>query len=360
MSIVVAILVFAVLVIVHEFGHFIVAKRSGVRVDEFAIGFPPRLVSFQRGETRYSINLLPLGGYVMMPGENGQMLDDGGRVDPRSFAVQPAYKRAAILIAGVTMNMLLAWVLYMAIFAFIGQPNLNIPNIAQVESGTPAQAAGLQSGDRILAVNGQPTTSLDAVHNDILTAVSANKSSSATVPIQITIGRRGQDITLTVNAIRNPTHGQGNVGILVGVLSQPVAWYQLPGVAITQIGNDFSEEGTAIHDVLAGLIKPSDAFAGPVGIVSFTSQAASAAPQQGYAPLFGIMALLSWNLAVVNILPIPGLDGGRLLILLVEVARRGKRLAPEREAIVNLAGMVFLLSLIAVFTINDISHIVGH
>jgi regulator of sigma E protease len=361
MGILIAILFFGILVLVHEFGHFIVAKWSGVRVDEFAIGFPPRVASFKRGETRYSLNALPIGGYVLMPGENGQLTDDQGNIDPRSFAVQPAWKRAAILVAGVTMNMILAWVVYILIFAVIGAPNPSIPVIAEVVSGSPAQAAGLSSGDRILAINGQATHSVNDVHNDILSAVAADKTNNKTVPIQITLGHRGQDITKTVNALRNPPSGQGNVGIGIGELFQPVPWYTLPFQGLQQIGQNFSDEGTAIHEILTGLIKPGNAFAGPVGIVNYTSQAANAAPTQGYANLFGLLALLSWNLAIVNILPIPGLDGGRLLILLIEVVRRGKRLAPEREALVNLAGMVFLLSLIAVLTINDVSHIIsGH
>lgn len=361
MTILAAVLVFAVLVIVHEFGHFIMAKRAGVRVDEFAIGFPPRIWGFKRGETQYSLNLLPLGGYVRMPGENGEVTDEHGNPDSRTFGAQTAGKRALILVAGVTMNLLLAIVLYIGLFAVNGKPNYDIPVIGSVQAGSPAAAAGIAGGDRILAINGQQTSSTGDVQNFIQQAIAADKKpqDKDIVPLTITTSHLGQSHTLTVGARRTPPAGQGSVGIGIGVLFTAVPFWQTPGLAVGQIGENFVETGQGIHAVLAGLIKPGDAFAGPVGIVKYTSQAAGETGSYGLTPLLSLMALLSWNLAVVNLFPIPGLDGGRLLILGIEVLRRGKRLAPEREAIINLAGMVFLLSLIAVFTFNDISHIVA-
>jgi regulator of sigma E protease len=360
MEIVIAILMFAVLVLVHEFGHFITAKRAGVRVDEFAIGFPPRLFSFKRGETTYSLNLLPLGGYVRMPGENGEMTNEQGEPDPRTFAAQSAGKRAIILVAGVTMNFIFAWAIYTGLFAFQGQPSPDYIFISTVVAHSPAQAAGLMAGDRIEAIDGTTVTTDDTVvHTAILDAINADKSNSATVPLTITVLRNGKQLVLKVNAIRNPAPNQGNVGVeyeqhfkYIGV---PL--WQTPFVGFQQIGENFALEGQGIHEILAGVIKPSQAVAGPVRIVQYAGEASS----QGIAAALGFMAFLSWNLAVVNLLPIPGLDGGRLLILCVEVLRRGKRLAPEREALINLAGMVFLLSLIAIITVNDISQIVsGH
>jgi regulator of sigma E protease len=360
MEIVIAILMFAVLVLVHEFGHFIVAKRAGVRVDEFAIGFPPRLFSFKRGETTYSLNLLPLGGYVRMPGENGDMNDEQGEPDPRTFAAQTAGKRAAILVAGVTMNLLFAWVIYTGLVAVQGQPAADYIYVSTVVKNSPAQMAGMQPGDRLEAINGTKVTTDDTVvHTAILDAINADKSNSATVPITITVLRNGQQLVLKVNALRNPPSGQGNVGVQYTdhIKYTGVPLWQTPLLGVQQIGGDFAAEGEGIHQILIGAIKPSDAVAGPVGIVQIAGEASNA----GIGPALSFMAFLSWNLAVVNLLPIPGLDGGRLLILGVEVLRRGKRLAPEREAIINLAGLVFLLSLIAIITVNDISRIIsGH
>ncbi len=351
MQIVIAILVFAVLIIVHEFGHFIVAKRVGVRVQEFAIGFPPRLFSFQRGETRYSINLLPLGGYVLMPGENGETLDDQGRFDPRAFGAQAAWKRAAILVAGVTMNFLLAIVIYTGL---VGAQGIVIPEVGMVQPGSPAQLSGLQVGDRILTVNGEKV----ATAEDALLAIkgiSLNHIKLQNVPITLVVQRGSQQATVNTEARKAPPSGQGPIGFAFSGRAWSVPWWQAPRWAIHTIRNDFVTEGQGIQGIIVGAIAPQNAFTGPVGIVQVTGQVAAL----GIGPLLSLMALLSWNLAVVNLLPIPGLDGGRLLILGVEVLRRGRRLAPEREAIINLAGMVFLLSLMALITINDIGHILS-
>jgi regulator of sigma E protease len=357
-SILVAIAVFAVLVIVHEFGHFIVAKRSGVRVDEFAIGFPPRLWSVKRGETRYSINALPLGGYVLMPGENGQMLDEKGNVDPRTFAAQPASKRAAILVAGVTMNLILAWFIYMGLFAATGialDPAHSPAVVGLIEKGTPAEQA-LKIGDHIISVNGVTVTNVQDTQAAIKNAVKNDHSAKDVndVPITLIVVRDGKQKTLQVNARRNPPPNQGQIGFGFQQQFNHISAIQLPGAALNQVfvGN-FQLVGEGIHQVLVGAIKPQDAVTGPVGIVQVISTASS------IADLFYLMAFLSWNLAVFNLLPIPGLDGGRLLLVGVEVLRRGRRLAPEREALINLVGLGFLLSLILVFTVNDILRIVN-
>jgi regulator of sigma E protease len=358
MQIIIAILVFAVLVLVHEFGHFIVAKRSGVRVDEFAIGFPPRLFSFKRGETTYSLNLLPLGGYVRMPGENGETTDEQGNPDTRTFGAQSAAKRAAILVAGVTMNLLFAWVIYTGIFAIVGQGHPDYAYINSVAAKSPAQSAQLLANDRIIAINGQAVNDANSVHDAITNAIAADKSNNATVPLTLTVLRNGKQDIIHVDARKNPPAGQGNVGITIGehLKYTPIPLWKTPIMGVQQIGTNFVLEGDGIHQILVGVIKPGDAFTGPVGIVKVTGDIAN----QGIGPLLFFTAFLSWNLAVVNLLPIPGLDGGRLLILGIEVLRRGRRMAPEREALINLAGMVFLLSLIAIITFNDISHIVGH
>ena len=357
-SILIAILVFAVLVIVHEFGHFIVAKRSGVRVDEFAVGFPPRLWSIKRGETRYSINALPLGGYVLMPGENGDNIyDDQGNVDQRTFAAKSAGKRAAILVAGVTMNLILAWVLYMVIFAASGVTK-DVGQIGVVQANSPAQTAGLVTGDRIIAVDGK-TVSNSLEIQSAVNAVITNDTAAAdkvTVPVTLIIRHANGTLqTETIRARRNPPAGQGHIGFIFGYETDHLALWQLPGASLHQIfiGN-FQAVGDGFHQVLTGVIKPQDAFSGPIGIVKATSEAAN----QGVPAVLNIMAFLSWNLAVFNLLPIPGLDGGRLFFIFIEVLRRGRKLAPEREALINLAGLGFLLSLVLIFTVNDVLQII--
>jgi regulator of sigma E protease len=376
-SILIAILVFAILVIVHEFGHFIVAKRSGVRVDEFAIGFPPRIWSVKRGETRYSINALPLGGYVLMPGENGQMYDEKGNVDPRTFAAQPASKRAAILVAGVTMNLILAWVVYMGWFGVYGVPRdaEKTPAVVSIiENNSPASLA-LKVGDKILSVNGRSVNNeqdaQDAIQSDVFNAPQQLQQpctifgkKQTCVPITLVVLRNAAQQTLHINARVIPPQerqSEGPIGFGFPVIYDHVSLFQLPGAALNQIfvGN-FKDIAEGFHKILIGIIQPQNAFAGPVGIVNGISQAASSSDTIGQLLqfIFNIMAFLSWNLAVFNLLPIPGLDGGRLLLVGVEVLRRGRRLAPEREALINLVGLGFLLSLILVFTVNDIINIV--
>lgn len=358
-----AIPVFALLVLVHEFGHFITAKWAGIRVDEFAIGFPPRLLSFTRGETTYSINLIPLGGYVKMPGENGETTDDNGTYDPRNFAAKPASRRLIVLLAGVTMNLILAVVLF-SVAEAVGRTDFQ-PVIGSVESSSPAQTNGLRAGDRILAVNGQSVTLWSQMQTDSQTAIQsyvAAHKSATTAPVTLTVQYPGQAAqTLHINARVNPPTikgvQQGAIGIapnqsLLVHLRAPI--WQAPIRGVQDIGSVSVETWQGIQAIIAGIIPVNKAVAGPVGIVHITGEIASTVPTDGWYYILFLTAYLSLNLAVVNILPIPALDGGRVLLIIIELLRRGKRLSPEREGLVNLIGMAALLFLIALVTINDI------
>jgi len=382
-GLIVAILVFAALVLIHELGHFIAAKWAGVYVQEFAIGFPPRIWGFKRGETQYSINALPLGGYVLMLGENGDLSQTAGEspnlvalaespilggnvgkqptnVDmSRSFGVQPASRRGIILIAGVTMNMILAIVLYSGLFTSLGvPPEKYISKVGSIQAGTPAQLGGLLAGDKILTINGLDARNYKNALDDVTTVVKNDTSNSANIPIVMVVQRGDMQETLNLIARRNPPSGEGRIGFAFDLSSQVshIKWWESPGYAIhTVFVGNFVAVGDGFHQILVGAISPRDAFSGPVGIVKATSDASS----QGIAPVLNIMAFLSWNLAVFNLLPIPGLDGGRLLLIGIEVLRRGRKLAPQRELVINLAGLGLLFSLIILFTINDIGHILS-
>jgi regulator of sigma E protease len=348
-----AVPIFALLVLVHELGHFLTAKWAGIRVDEFAIGFPPRVASVTRGETTYSINLLPLGGYVRMPGENGETTDEHGNPDPRTFGAKPAGKRAIVLVAGVTMNVILAILLFTLAEA-VGQ--VTPSSYVIVESGSPAQAAGMHSGDHILAIDGTPVKTFDDVVNAttavIKEAVKADKSAT-TVPIQVTVQRSGpsQPVVFTVNA---KVAGSAHLGVGTDPahgISSPHPLWEAPGRGLQDIGTFFQ----SIYQLIRGQIPFQ--LSGPVGIVQQTGQVAAAVPIIGWYWLIYLAGLLSLNLAVVNLLPVPGLDGGRLLLISIEVLRRGKRLTPEREALVNLIGMGALLTLVFIVTLNDVGNI---
>ncbi len=398
-----AIPVFGLLVLVHEFGHFITAKWAGIRVEEFGLGFPPRLVGIRRRDqggwevvwfgggqteesaeldqkntpfsgtsggitavnapvsnhTLYSLNLLPIGGFVRMPGENGDMLDEQGHYDEQSFAAKSAGKRIIVLCAGVTMNVILAMVLFSIAYG-LGEPVIP-PVIGHVVANTPAAVAGLQSGDMILAVNGQSVGSFSDIQNIVQSALAADKESNpnAVLPIQLTLRHAGSTtiIHTTVNARLHPPAGQGAMGIddsnvKVTFATYPIWQTPFRGVVHTyQVTHDFLG---SIGQMVTGSVKPQ--LAGPVGIVKITGEVAQSVPSFGWWPILSLTAVLSLNLAIVNILPFPALDGGRILLILIELLRGGKRLKPEREGLINFIGMAILLTLMVVITISDITH----
>nr|BBH95578.1 RIP metalloprotease RseP [Thermogemmatispora argillosa] len=400
-----AIPVFGLLVFVHELGHFLTAKWAGIRVEEFGLGLPPRIVGIRRrpgggweviwfnggsqlrqpaasaaaddlwsptvpgaggGEregspaavappssTIYSLNLLPIGGFVRMPGENGEMYDEYGRYDPESFASKSAGKRLIVLVAGVTMNFLLAIVLFSIAYS-VGEPVIP-PVIAKVAPGSPAAAAGLRPGDTFLSVNGQPVQQFSDVQNIVQQAI-AQAHGRATVPVRIVIRHADepQPVALTINVRVNPPPGQGPMGIERGNEVRYVTYplWQAPLKGIEQTFSVTGQFITSIVQMVTGAMKPE--IAGPVGIVQMTGEVAQTVPTIGWWPILTLTGILSLNLAIINILPFPALDGGRVLLILIELLRGGKRLRPEREGLINLVGMAILLMLIVVVTISDV------
>jgi regulator of sigma E protease len=356
-----AIPVFGILVLVHEFGHFITAKWAGIRVEEFAIGFPPRLFGVKRGETLYSINLLPIGGFVRMPGENGETTDEAGNYDPRSFAAKPAGKRAIVLAAGVTMNLILAVVLFTTAEA-IGQVQFRSA-IGSVQDNSPAAQAGLTTGDQIISINGHPTKYWQDVTGQLIALDGQVPSNAKTFPVTLVVRHPDSStpVTITVDARAHPAPDQGYLGIGRDasnpyVLRVPI--WQAPAAGVSDIRDVAVATVGGISQIIQGKLPWNQAVEGPVGIVRDTGTVASFVPETGPYWLLYLTAALSLNLAFVNILPIPALDGGRLLFIGIEVLRRGKRISAEREALVNLAGMGVLLLLMLIVTINDVGNIV--
>ena len=400
----VAIPMFGLLVLVHEFGHFITAKWAGIRVEEFGLGFPPRIVGMRKrdgggweviwlggrsneedtygsqkqspfsgtsggvsqggvapsGHTIYSLNFIPIGGFVRMPGENGDINDENGHYDAQSFAAKSAGKRLIVLVAGVTMNVILAMVLFSFAFGF-GEPML-VPQIGKVVPGTPAASAGLQSGDTIVVANSQHIKFFSDLQDIVNTELSNDHNQHATVPVVLQVQRPGmsQLVTTTVNVREHPPAGQGPMGIEASgkVIFDSIPLWQAPirGVQYTvQVTGAFLQ---AIGQMIVGALPFQ--VAGPVGIVNITSQAAQSVPSEGFWPLLSLTAVLSLNLAIINILPFPALDGGRIVLVLLEVVRGGKRLKPEVEGIINFAGMAVLLTLMVVITFFDVKGMLPH
>jgi len=396
-----AIPVFGLLVLVHEFGHFITAKWAGIRVEEFGVGFPPRIVGLRKRDgkgweviwfggirseedsydslkqtpfsgtsggvstpgtpvsshTIYSLNLIPIGGFVRMPGENGDINDENGHYDPQSFAAKSAGKRLIVLVAGVTMNVLLAMVLFTFAFGF-GEPKL-LPQIGKVVPGSPAEIAGIRPGDTIVSANNQPVKFFSDLQAVVNAEIQADKNHHATVPVILQIRRSGSPelISTTVNARVHPPAGQGYMGIEASskVVFDSIPLWQAPirGVQYTfQTTADFLH---AIGQMITGSLPFQ--LAGPVGIVRITGEVAQSVPSEGWWPLLSLTAVLSLNLAIINILPFPALDGGRVVLVLIEVLRGGKRLKPEVEGLINFAGMLMLLTLMVVITFFDVRNL---
>jgi len=397
-----AIPVFGLCILIHELGHFLTAKWAGIRVEEFGLGLPPRMLGFRQRErggweviwgprtpegegavgsgeagrdpagdegsplsgvraqaerhhTIYSLNWLPIGGFVRMPGENGEVHDDEGHYDAGSFAAKTAGKRIIVLVAGVTMNILLAIILFMVAYG-LGQP-VAAAQVGQVVPGSPAQAAGLKAGDTLLSLNGQAVHTFDDVVNTTNTIVSQHPGAK-TVQIVVVGRHQGQEgtFTLTVFANPNPAAGKGKMGITssdsVTLVRYP--FWQAPLRGIQETYTVTTQFVGTIGEMIAGQIQPQ--IMGPVGIVHFTGEVAQSVPSQGWWPILSLTAILNINLAIVNILPFPALDGGRVFLILIELLRGGKRLRPEVEGMINLAGMAILLTLMVIITVGDVLH----
>jgi regulator of sigma E protease len=361
MSIFLFLLVLFVLVLVHEWGHYITAKLTKMRVDEFAIGFPPRLFGIKRGETDFNFNLLPIGGYVKIFGENAE--EAGQERNPadvgRAFHERPKWAQAVVLLAGITMNILFAWLLF-ALVLIIGVPTAIEESAASASSqlvvaGTlpNAPAEGVlpvgsvivkaESGDDIL------TTPTPSSFSDFV-------SEHAPEAIVVTYEHNAE--TLDVSLVPK-------TGLVAEDTSKYVVGASLSLIEIKKesffgaIGESFSMTVNGIVSITIGLttlIKDSfmgdadfSTIAGPVGIVGMVGDAAS----YGLTPLLMFTAIISLNLAVVNLLPFPALDGGRLVFVAVEAVTK-KRVPPHVTGWVNLLGFILLMVLMAAVTFNDI------
>jgi len=288
-----------------------------------------------------------------MPGENGEINDPEGHYDPQSFAAKSAGKRIIVLIAGVTMNVILAMILFTIAYS-LGEPTFPA-TIGKVVAGSPAAVAGLQPGDTIVSVNGQPVQLFTDVQNIVNKAIAANNQQAA-VPVELEIRHAGQEqtVTTTVHVRVHPPQGQGPMGVeeKIVFVSSPLWEAPFKGIQHTfSVTGDFINQ---IAQMIAGAVKPQ--LAGPVGIVKITGEVASSVPDLGWWPILSLTAILSLNLAIINILPFPALDGGRILLILIELLRGGKRLKPEREGIINFVGMAILLTLMVIITVNDVIH----
>lgn len=352
MHIVVFIIILAILVLVHELGHFIAAKKNGIKVEEFGFGFPPRIWGFKKGETLYSINLLPIGGFVKLYGEEYHE-EDGTKVDPklknRAFVNKKPFQKAIVIIAGVLMNFALAWVLITYLFTQgVPTPTNNVI-IDNVKPGTPAAQAGLKPKDEVVSVRVKGQNQKVSTTEELIAL--SKKYGGQEVVFNIKRGESTQAVTVVPR--KNPPNGEGPLGIVItSYVNKKYPWHEAPFYGLVHSFQITRQIVVELGKTLVSLVTAGGAkvdVAGPIGIAQFTGQAI----KFGNNAVLELMALLSLNLAVVNILPFPALDGGRLVFVIYEWITR-RQVNKKVEQYTNIFGMVVLLSLAALISVNDI------
>jgi regulator of sigma E protease len=346
LTILIALLVFGVIVLIHEFGHYIVAKKSGVKVEEFAIGMGPKLISKQYGETIYSIRLLPMGGFCKMLGE------DSASEDKRSFTNKSVGTRIAVIAAGPFMNLLLAFSIIVWIVASNGYITTTIDTVL---SDTPAEKSGLKAGDRII--------SLDRQRINLRQEVSLILNQTKDNPIELVVFRNGENITKVITPIIEQNSQQGFLGISFEFKKSGEAnFFEVIGQSFWQVVFLVKQVVLGFIQIVSGQVS-RDQIAGPVGVIQIIGESYEAGLKTSiYIAIQNVLyfaAIISANLGVMNLLPIPALDGGRLIFLIVE-ALRGKPMAVEKEGIIHFIGFTLLMVLMVFVLYNDVARIIAN
>ena len=339
--ILIAIVLFGIIIFIHELGHFVTAKLSGVKVNEFAIGMGPALFKFKRGETLYALRLLPIGGYVAMEGEDQESSDE------RAFGKAKVWKRMIIVVAGAIMNLLLGLVLVGLYLGISG--DLAEPTVVKFDENATSAQYGLQVGDRITDINGMRIfTTLD---------FSFAMTSDTDGVVDMTVERNGEKVVLDGVKFEMEEYEGQNV-ILVDFYIR--ALDNSFGNLLTQSFKMTASMARLVWISLAELIRGNLSFAelsGPIGIVSVVADSASSM-WQDITPILYLMAFITINVGTMNLLPFPALDGARFLILIIEAIRR-KPMNPKYEGIIHGVGMILLLAFMLVISVSDVSKFFG-
>lgn len=361
-SILIFILTLLVLVLIHEFGHFIMAKKFGIKVEEFGFGIPPRIWGKKIGETLYSINWIPFGGFVKLLGEDDlpagrQEVDKTVLKNPGSFAAKSVFQRILVVVAGVAMNLFLAWIIFYTVLLFqnfkIIYPALEpAAFVGRVEEDFPAKAAGISVGDRILEVDGKRVEKFE----DARKFIKIKQGAEVQLKISDIDGKNTKLLNITPKKTEEGEY-------LIGVVFTPIPFKQyttpseklFSGITYSYdlTKATFTGLGRTINNLVSGDFKTaSESVAGPVGIAGVTNNILSAG-WQAVLPYLWFVGVLSLTLSIFNVLPIPALDGGRLFFLIIE-AVIGKKVKSEVEKIIHSVGFVVLISLAFLITYSDI------
>lgn len=358
------IIILLVLVIVHEFGHFIVAKLTKMRVDEFAFGFPPRIFARKYGETTYAINALPLGGYVSIWGENGSEEDkeaNGAKHHPRAFGNRPWWAQLLVLVAGVTMNMLLALFIFIAIS--YGKVTVSVDDpvfgsrvkdssllVAEVSKESPAFKAGVVPGSTILRVTNAGAVAPLTTATSLVAFIASHQNTPFTISYKTPDGEQKSTVVAAVYGIVPDKKALGisieEVGVVKTTFIEAIKMGYGKTVTITSL------TVSGLTGVVTSLFEGDDvlsSLSGPVGIAKIVGQTS----EYGASAILTLIAVLSINLAIFNILPLPALDGGRMVVVIIESVIR-RKVPYKYYAWVNVIGFMALMLLLIVVTINDI------
>ncbi|MBR1661321.1 MAG: RIP metalloprotease RseP [Acidaminococcaceae bacterium] len=337
LTILACIFVFGILVTVHEFGHFITAKLTGMKVEEFSIGFGPKIYQQQEGETLYSLRMLPLGGYNKIAGMDPEDPDD----PERGFNSKPAASRMLVILAGSLMNFILPVIIFFGIFLAYGmEVPENRPILGQVVEGYPAAQSGLKEGDRILSINGNPVKEWNDIRNEIILA------GIKRIPFEVQRGN--EKITISVTPDVNPETGKPFIGIVSSLKKVELTPMQAAVSSVTATKNIIKNMYASLYHMITGKAKAE--ISGPIGVAKMAGQVA----HKGFDMLLQFTAMLSLNLAIINLLPLPALDGGHFLILLIE-AVTGHKLGKNAMQNIQKVGVAMILALTIFATFKDLT-----
>ncbi|MBP3542588.1 MAG: RIP metalloprotease RseP [Clostridia bacterium] len=346
-----AILLLGILIMVHEFGHFAAARLCGIEVKEFSLGFGPPIfqrVSKKTG-TAFSLRPIPLGGYCMFYGDMDDDPDGKVQDDPRAYDRQPVWKRMISVVAGPLMNFVLAFLVALMLMTFFAKaPDANT-YIHAVYENSPAMEAGLQPGDKLLTIHGDNVEALSA--QDIVGKITGSDPSQ---PIPFTVLREGEIVPLEIQLRKNEDTGTYLIGVEIAESTRRLR----PGEIIPEAWESCVYYGGAIIRALGKMVTTGEGFnesAGPIGIVQMVS---TQTQQYGFMAYLELLVLISINLGLMNLLPIPGLDGSRLVFQLIELIR-GKPVNRKVETVIYLIGYAFLIGLMLLFTFKDVLRLFG-
>lgn len=347
MAILLVIVSLSLLILVHEAGHFFAAKIFGVKVEEFGFGFPPKILSKKVGETVYSLNLLPFGGFVKIYGEDPNKINEAEKNLSRSFFFQKAWKKSVIILSGVAMNIILGWFAISAVF-MVGSPEHLA--ITQIAPNSPAAEAGLKKGDFIIEAVYQNKILVDPIKtDDFVKFIQQNPEG----PFTLKVKRGEEELTFVLSGRVIPPEGEGSLGVILSY----VGFEKKPFFSALTTG--FFTTIQALQMIILAFVSfiakvfitPAvvETLTGPVGIFMLATEAGSL----GFVYLLQLLALISLNLAVLNLIPFPALDGGRFLLVIVEKIK-GSTIPANIQTAINTFGFILLIILMVVVTVKDV------